>query len=90
MPTREEIIASLSPEDEQAITTALNNWIEAGVEAPRIILGYDADEDGALDAWAFDEAGRLTLVNVDSVDETVYSSEGDGTEQGGVHTEEVE
>jgi hypothetical protein len=81
--SKEAVLALLSPADREALTSVLKQYQDDGVSNPKIPLDYDVDGDGKTDAWALDTFGQLTLVTVESVDDTVYVSDGTGVEQGG-------
>lgn len=81
--SKEAVLALLSPADKAALTDALKAYQDDGVSNPKIPLDYDIDGDGKADAWALDTFGRLTLVTVESVEDTVFVADGTGAEQGG-------
>lgn len=81
--TSEEIEEQLTEADRAQLIESLKSWRDNGVENPHIPLGYDADGDGGLDAWALDENDELVLIAVEGLDDTVFESEGDGVEVGG-------
>jgi hypothetical protein len=81
--SKEAVLALLTPTDREALTSVLKGYEADGVKDPKIPLDYDVDGDGKADAWALDAFGQLTLVTVDSVEETVYVSDGTGVEVGG-------
>jgi hypothetical protein len=80
---QQKVVDDLSPEDHDALVAVLKGWEEEGQLSPKLPLGYDVDQDGAIDAWALDEEGNLILTNVETIGETVFVSDGDGIEQGG-------